>query len=588
MAVGQLPDQVREFAKYLRILLAQLDTGAGWCGVFWARDPEGMQACLDGAEVPPWDVVEALLHDLAAGYGTQAAERETGLARELHGASLAAYDARPGGRELLGERLDMMLTEQRFAVERQAELGLSLDAAATPGEAERLNRDLAWARDDHERATARCAELRERIERLDHADRPQWVDFGAPVSDDFAGEEADDFEGKVPVGFGGRLAEGAGAEDSDGLDGLDGLGGFEGLSGLDDLDVLDGRAPTTAFGALAVEGFGAAAAGETGGHSQELGRRTTEFGNSPSGRDDAPTPDSRTLSVEDRTGARAHPDTDTDSDRGIDSADFDSLPVQDSIAPPPRVPKQGRRARDTSRRPRRLLGARFAGFSGSDDGAHTGTGMGTGTNTNESADASNSAAPPKAALQQPAHTSRDAARPDREADRATADAVAALIKLRGEGRSGEAHGVLVEAVGWPAARLPALAGELHRAGLGADWSTLLWEAASLPPEPLVALADALAGAGRADDCRKLLRQGVSRPAPEIAEAALALVDAGREREARALLDAYLRVRTPEDVAGCAHSDPYRLIPLLLETARGVSDECHWDLVHALRVAGFSA
>ncbi|MBW5422728.1 hypothetical protein GKQ77_14345 [Streptomyces sp. BG9H] len=147
--------------------------------------------------------------------------------------------------------------------------------------------------------------------------------------------------------------------------------------------------------------------------------------------------------------------------------------------------------------------------------------------------------------------------------------------------------MLVEAAGWPAAELPPLAAELHRAGLGADWATLLWEAASLPPDQLVALADALAGAGRADDCRKLLRQGVARPAPEIAEAILALIDAGREREARALLDSYLRVRTPEDAARCAHTDPHRLIPLLLETARAVSEEHHWDLVHALRVAGFN-
>ncbi|MEU1023535.1 hypothetical protein ABZ366_15890, partial [Streptomyces sp. NPDC005904] len=95
-------------------------------------------------------------------------------------------------------------------------------------------------------------------------------------------------------------------------------------------------------------------------------------------------------------------------------------------------------------------------------------------------------------------------------------------------------------------------------------------------------------AGRADDCRTLLRQGVTRPAPEIAEALLALIDAGREREARALLDSYVRVRTPEDAARCAHTDPERLVPLLLETARAVSEAHHWDLLHALRVAGFTA
>jgi hypothetical protein len=30
------------------------------------------------------------------------------------------------------------------------------------------------------------------------------------------------------------------------------------------------------------------------------------------------------------------------------------------------------------------------------------------------------------------------------------------------------------------------------------------------------------------------------------------------------------------------------VPLLLAAAKGVSEERHWDLVHALRVAGFTA
>jgi hypothetical protein len=48
------------------------------------------------------------------------------------------------------------------------------------------------------------------------------------------------------------------------------------------------------------------------------------------------------------------------------------------------------------------------------------------------------------------------------------------------------------------------------------------------------------------------------------------------------------VRTPEEAARSAEADPQRLVPLLLEAAQGVSDERHWDLVHALRVAGFTA
>lgn len=128
---------------------------------------------------------------------------------------------------------------------------------------------------------------------------------------------------------------------------------------------------------------------------------------------------------------------------------------------------------------------------------------------------------------------------------------------------------------------------LQRSGLTADWTTLLWEAASLPADRLVAAADALAEAGRTADGEQILRQGVARPAEEVGEAVGALVADGRRREVRALLDAYVRVRTPEEAARSVAPDPQLLVPLLLEAARGVSDERHWDLVHALRVAGFT-
>ncbi|KPH98438.1 hypothetical protein OK074_6266, partial [Actinobacteria bacterium OK074] len=168
MAVDQLPGEVREFASYLNGLLARLDQGVGWCAVFWQRDPDGMRACLDGWEVPPWDVVEALLHDLAAAYGPRAAGQESDRARVLHAAALAAYDARPGGRDALSDRLDVMLREQRYAAERQSALTRQLTLAASPQEADSVRLDLAWARDDHERASARCTELRRR---MDDADR---------------------------------------------------------------------------------------------------------------------------------------------------------------------------------------------------------------------------------------------------------------------------------------------------------------------------------------------------------------------------------------------------------------------------------
>ncbi|MFJ8723641.1 hypothetical protein [Streptomyces sp. NPDC093269] len=49
----------------------------------------------------------------------------------------------------------------------------------------------------------------------------------------------------------------------------------------------------------------------------------------------------------------------------------------------------------------------------------------------------------------------------------------------------------------------------------------------------------------------------------------------------------MRIRVPEEAVRCASADPQRLVPLLLDAARGVSDARHRDLVHALRVAGFT-
>ncbi|MFI5794307.1 hypothetical protein [Streptomyces sp. NPDC051677] len=177
---------------------------------------------------------------------------------------------------------------------------------------------------------------------------------------------------------------------------------------------------------------------------------------------------------------------------------------------------------------------------------------------------------------------------DAAARRETVEVVERLVRLRGDGRSGEAHALLVELAYWPAARIPLLAAELQRAGLTADWTTLLWEAASLPADRLVEAADALAAVGRTADGEQILRQGVARPAAEIGQSVLGLVAEGRRREARALLDAYVRVRTPEEAARSVGPDPQALVPLLLDAARTVSEERRWDLVHALRVAGFTA
>ncbi|MFK0025756.1 hypothetical protein [Streptomyces sp. NPDC090798] len=537
MAVEQLPDQVREFASYLSGLMKRLDQDGGWCAVFWQRDPDGMRACLDGWEVPPWDVVEALLQDLAVEQGSQAAAQEAQRARSLHSGSLAAYDGRPGGRDALGDRLDVMLREQRYAAERQAELSRQLHAATTQEEADAVRLDLAWAHDDHERATARCVELHHRMENLDRRALRTHV------------SGAFDFSG----GAGGGVVRVAEPEDQRPLETRPGAPGTAAQ-----------RRPTTPEQSGRRPRFADPAATE---HSGAVPAPA------PMAPRDPATPGSGPY---ERVGTT--PSSSTGTSTGTSTAPGPGPAPTPSAAP---VPKQR-----SKRRPRGS--ARFAGMMEAEAAP---VALPETAAPPVSAPAAPSGRTPRGArfagaAEAPAQPRTEAL--DEDARRATAETVQTLTRLRREGRSGEAHAVLVEVAHWPAARFPLLAAELHRAGLDADWATLLWEAASLPADRLVGAADALVAAGRGADGRQMLRQGVARPAPEIGTAVLSLADEGRQREIRALLDAYVRVRTPEEAARSAEADPGRLVPLLLAAARGVSEERHWDLVHALRVAGFAA
>ncbi|MFJ1809195.1 MULTISPECIES: hypothetical protein [unclassified Streptomyces] len=527
MAVDQLPGRVREFASYLNGLLSRLDQRAGWCAVFWQRDPDGMQACLEGREVPPWDVVEAVLQDLAAEYGTAVAAQQAEHVRPLHAAALAAHDARPGGRDALADRLDVMLREQRYAAERLAELGRRLPSAATQEQADAIRLDLAWAHDDHERATARCAELRYRIAESDRLPATGTNPARAPHA---AAPGTHSGPARRTTAHSAYDAPAAGPTAGPTGDAYDAPAGH--------------RAPEPAVGPA--------------GHAYDApaGHRAPEPAAGPAYDAEAPVahvPAARPTPVEDAPAPAAVP---KQRKRRRGSARFAGL-AEDDEAATVAVPPDGRPAvpvpaTTTRRTPR---GARFAG-----------------------------AAAEKA--ERPSEPQREPL--DSVARRETVETVERLVRLRGEGRSGEAHALLVELAYWPAARIPLLAAELQRAGLTADWTTLLWEAASLPADRLVAAADALVAVGRAADGEQILRQGVARPAAEIGEAVLGLVEDGRRREVRALLDAYVRVRTPEEAARSVAPAPQTLVPLLLEAARTVSEERHWDLVHALRVAGFTA
>ncbi|GAA3851485.1 hypothetical protein GCM10022403_098700 [Streptomyces coacervatus] len=674
MALDQLPGRVREFVNYLNGLLARLDQGGGWCAVFWQRDPDGMRACLEGRELPPWDVLESVLQDLAAEYGPGAAAQEKERARGLHSAALAAYDARPGGREALGDRLDVMLREQRYAAERQAELGRLLASATTRQEADAVRLDLAWARDDHERATARCAELRSRMADLDHrsaggqaaAIRRARIAEGAVyrIDREFAPDEAPsaDTGPGAPEAYNSGFPQQRGTYDPGAADGRQAP--YEtGASGATQQIHSYGRGPAGADqgprdsgpvparpgfheaaatgGAQPVDSYGHGPAGvrsgsytpepsaaQRGSHeaaapggaqpvdsygrgpaglrpgaqdSGPAGVRSGSYAPEPSAAQRAPYESGAPGTSQHRAPFEAARPASYDG--GFPSApqqrDADAMnpgggpessgapqPVREQPAPEPPAPEPP----TSKQRKRRRGSARFAGMA--------------------EEEAAPVAVPPTAApvLPAPEATGRSprgarfagaaevaegpqqpTAEPlDTAGPREVAGTVERLVRLRAEGHSGEAHALLVEAAYWPAARFPLLAAGLQRAGLGADWATLLWEAASLPADRLVAAADALVAAGRGPDGEQILRQGVARPATEIGQAVLGLAAEGRHREVRALLDAYVRVRTPEEAARSAEPDPGTLVPLLVEAAKGVSDERHWDLVHALRVAGFTA
>jgi hypothetical protein len=681
MAVDQLPRRVREFVDFLDDLLARLDQGGGWCGVFWQRDPEGMRACLDGREIPPWDVVEALVQDLAAAYGPEAAAPHGERARALYTAAVAAHDARPGGREALGDRLDVMLREQRYAAERQAALTRRLASAAGLEEPDALRVDLAWARDDHERATARCAEILARLEALDARDRrgagggapagPQGTPAsgtalraggegaGFPAQAGRAGGptlprdprdqiEAADWSafddgsgaarsgarpvagGAVPgrAGWhGGRTAAGAshtGRRAPDGTPGRHMPAAGHTADRHPDSTAPAGRGITAASGH--VFGPDALVSGDLPATGAEGRLAHGAPPTAPAGRPthagrpaDHPDPAASVVPGTDTSGHAFGPDVlvgatggfvatgaagrpahgalAPTAGRGPDApSPADPLPhaedpaaVASHAAPATATPAHDAVAPASKPRRRRRGSARFAGMAEEEAASAV---VPPGAVAVPDAPAPAAGRTPRGArfagaAVESAERTREVSPVDADDARAVSRTVEALVRLRGAGRSGEAHALLAEAAHWQAGRLPLLAAELEGAGLGADWTTLLWEAAALPADRLVAAADALTAAGRADDGRQIVRQGVVRPGAEVGEAVLGLVAEGRHREVRVLLDAYVRVRTPEQAARSAEPDPGRLVPLLLDAARSVSNERHRDLLHALRVAGLA-
>ncbi|HEV7629342.1 MAG TPA: hypothetical protein VGO89_22850 [Streptomyces sp.] len=159
----QPPDDVRAYTAELRRLTGRLDPAAGWYAVFATHDPDGLRDCMAGREIPPWDVVASLLHDVTQQYGQVVADQAENRLRPLHEAAVAAYDAHDGDGVVLRERLAAAERERDESVLRVRELEAALAGSVPDAE---LGTDLAWARDYFTRIEARCAELGARLTAL--------------------------------------------------------------------------------------------------------------------------------------------------------------------------------------------------------------------------------------------------------------------------------------------------------------------------------------------------------------------------------------------------------------------------------------
>jgi hypothetical protein len=220
----ELAGAATDFGYYFRSMVAALGDRTGWYGVFAERDPGAAHAYESGTDVPPWDVVSAVLHDLAAAVGAPLDDIEVTRARTLHRAAVAAWDAAPGAESALRARLDATTRARDMALLREREAARALErATSAPSSpaAARLANILAWARDDRERAAARCDEIRARLASFAAAPAPDWFRQGperpreapapapAPAAADWPDAfTADPGPGSRPAGHDGRTAGG--------------------------------------------------------------------------------------------------------------------------------------------------------------------------------------------------------------------------------------------------------------------------------------------------------------------------------------------------------------------------------------------
>ncbi|WP_345198102.1 hypothetical protein, partial [Streptomyces lavendulae] len=504
----------------------RLDPGAGWYGEFLRRDPGGVRACLEGVAIPPWDVLESLLGDLPG--DPEGRAREAVHAAGLRAAAVAAWDAMPGGERELRLQLDAAAGQWAASEAALRSLTDRLGGTGDPGEAAALARELAWTRDDAARAAARHTDLTTRLHALPLAGVPRQRD-PSPAEPPLQPLPHRDPEREWRPGPDPEADRAWHRDPEPAVQPRPDRGPWPESALGPDRDRDRHRDPD-----------------RDPGPTVQLCPDRDPWPESALGpdrdrdrhRDPDRDPEPAVLPCPDRDpwpeptlGPDPDPDPDRDRDRdrdrhrgpdrGPESAvqprpDRDPWP-EPTLGPDPDPDRD--RDREPEWRPeavaepevvaqpvgraegrwlrgvRRAGGARYAGApsAGAVPAAATPTAPLPAPRGARFAGGA-VAEPDPAVTGQPAPERG----PFESAGQAPArrDFVAELLALREQGRTGEAHALLCEAAAWPAERLPALAAELARAGLSADWATLLWEAASLPPDELAAAAAAIGGAGR--------------------------------------------------------------------------------------------
>ncbi|WNI18594.1 hypothetical protein [Actinacidiphila sp. ITFR-21] len=572
----ELARATADFAYYFRSLVAALGERPGWYGVFAEREPGAVHAYEGGTEVPPWDVVRALLHDLAAVHSAAPDPVETARAQSLHRAAVVAWDAAPGAEHALRARLDAVARAHDLAVMREREAARTLDqaaATAAPATAARLANALAWARDDRERAAARLAELTARLSAVTGR-QPLPPE---PGQEFWARRTAGPVAQEPPDSSAGWSADGgtrsAGHGYADGFDAAPAPASGRVPDPVPDPAPLQGRPQ---------EDHPAADPGRNGsrrpGRAPFWGSRAPETASAEEAGDwdEAPRPERGSAKPPGTPASRrarfapAAPEPSVSTPRGARFAGAPAAPAAPA-AESAVIPLPGGVGK-----PR---GARFAG-------APTGAAVPAAAPVVPVVPAGRTAAPRGARFAGAPDAVREAP-PERVVDprwAAEAQAGAARLgELRRTGESGAAYMVLCEAAEGPAERLPYLVRELERTGLAADVATLLWEVAALPPAGLADAAAALAADGRTEDCWTLLHQVAARPPADIARVAAVLQDNARAAETGELLETLTRAHTPEDAVEVARTAP-ELTPALLAAAERVSKSRRRDIVAALRRA----